>query len=320
MKKIALLFIILFIMASCKKESETEQKVARVPVGKIDIERFDKIFYESKPEGLATVKQQFPYFFPAGTEDAVWLAKIKDPLLQELHNEVEKAFPSTTNLQQDLHGAFQHIKYYYPDFKTPKVVTLISEMDYENKVIYTDSLVLISLDLYLGKGHRFYEFPEYLKQGFEPKQIMPDLITEFSKTKIPYPRDRTLLSQMIYYGKQLYMKDMILPDATDASKIEYTPEHIKWAEANEAEMWTYFIENKLLFDTNSKLPQRFITPAPFSKFYLDIDNESPGRIGQWLGWQIVRAYMENNKSVTLPKLMLTDAKEIFENSKYKPKK
>lgn len=320
MNKFVLLFVVLFLSVACKKENEVEKKVAEIPVGKIDIERFDKLFYESNPENLDKVKQQFPYFFPEGTEDAVWVNKIKDPLLQELHAEVEKAFPDTTTLQQDLHSAFQHIKYYYPAFKTPKVVTLISEMDYENKVIYTDSLVIISLDLYLGKGHKFYEFPEYFKQGFERTQILPDLVSAYAKTKIPYPRDRTLLSQMIYYGKELYLKDMVLPDYSDAHKIEYTPEQIKWAEANEAEMWTYFIENKLLYDTNSKLAGRFINPAPFSKFYLDIDNESPGRTGQWLGWQIVRAYMENNKNVTLQQLMIKDAKEIFDNSKYKPKK
>ena len=68
-----------------------------------------------------------------------------------------------------------------------------------------------------------------------------------------------------------------------------------------------------------KLIPRFISPAPFSKFYLEIDNESPGRVGAWIGWQIVRSYMKNNE-VSLPQLLHTSAKEIFEKSKYKPKK
>jgi gliding motility-associated lipoprotein GldB len=320
MKKYFLFLFTVLLMVSCKKENEVEQKVAAVPVGKIDIERFDKIFYESDPADLSKVKAQFPYFFPAGNPDKVWIDKIKDPLLQELHQEVEKKYPNTKALQEDLYSLFQHIKYYFPEFRTPKVVTLISEMDYESKTIYTDSLVLISLDLYLGKSHRFYEFPEYMKQGFEPSQIMPDLVTCFAQHKIAPPRDRTLLAQMVYFGKELYLKDVLLPEYNDADKIAYTPEQLKWAEANEAEMWRYFVENKLLYDTSSKLPGRFINPAPFSKFYLEIDNESPGMVGRWLGWQIVRSYMENNKNVTLRQMLVKDAKEIFDNSKYKPKK
>ena len=84
-------------------------------------------------------------------------------------------------------------------------------------------------------------------------------------------------------------------------------------------MWRYFIEKKLLYDTDQKLIPRFINPAPFSKFYLEIDNESPGRVGAWIGWQMVRSFMENNE-VSFQELLQMDAKEIFERSKYKPKK
>jgi uncharacterized protein YjaZ len=84
-------------------------------------------------------------------------------------------------------------------------------------------------------------------------------------------------------------------------------------------MWRYFLEDQLLYSTDSKLANRFINPAPFSKFYLEIDNESPGRVGAWIGWQIVRSYMKNNE-VSLKQLLVMDATEIFNNSKYKPKK
>jgi uncharacterized protein YjaZ len=84
-------------------------------------------------------------------------------------------------------------------------------------------------------------------------------------------------------------------------------------------MWRYFIEKELLYSTDPKLGARFINPAPFSKFYLEIDNESPGMLGRYLGWKIVRAYMEKNDT-DVQRLMITDAEEIFTNSKYKPKK
>jgi gliding motility-associated lipoprotein GldB len=321
MKKF-ILFLALGVLAlSCKKENVVEEKVAGVKVGNIQIERFDDAFYNSSPQDLPKVKQRFPYLFPAGNEDTVWTNKINNPLLQELHAEVDKKFPDTKKLGEDMFSLMQHIRYYYPQAPTPKVITLISEMDYANRAIYADTLVLLSLDLYLGKNHRYYvDFPAYQRQEFEPSQIMPDLVSAFSYGRIAPPRDRTLLSLMIYYGKELYLKDLLLPEVPDYNKIGYTKEQLDWVFANESEMWRYFVENKVFYSTDAKLPGRFINPAPFSKFYLGFDTESPGRTGQWLGWQIVRAYMQNNKAVTLPQLMGADAKTIFDNSKYKPKK
>jgi hypothetical protein len=211
------------------------------------------------------------------------------------------------------------MKYYFPKTKTPKVITLISDMDYTNKAIYADSLIIISLELYLGAAHKFYTFPKYLKQNFEERQMMPDVVKSFSLGKIAPPADKNLLSKMIYFGKELYLKDILLPDFTDAEKMGYTPEQIVWCQENESYIWRYFIEREMLFSDEQKLASRFIDPAPFSKFYLEIDNDSPGQVGSWIGWQIVRSYMENN-NVTVDQLLKMDAKEIFEKSKYKPKK
>ena len=124
---------------------------------------------------------------------------------------------------------------------------------------------------------------------------------------------------MIYFGKQLYLKDVLLPEYNDAEKMGYTPEEIKWCEENESYMWRYFIENEMLYSDDQKLANRFINPAPFSKFYLEIDNESPGRVGAWMGWQIVQSYIKNN-DVSLEQVLQLNAKELFEKSKYKPKK
>ena len=125
--------------------------------------------------------------------------------------------------------------------------------------------------------------------------------------------------QMIYEGKLLYMEDMLLPEHSDAEKIGYSPEQLQWCIENESYMWMYFIEGELLYNSDQKLVTRFIAPAPFSKFYLEIDNETPGRVGRWLGWQIVRSFMLNNE-VPLQKMLMMDAREVFEKSRYKPKK
>lgn len=303
---------------SCDKKSKVENEVEAIPV-EIKVERFDKLFFETAPKDLGKLKKDFPFFFPEGNDDSVWLEKMQNPLWRELYTEVQKKYSNFEPVRKELEALFKHIKYNFPKTKTPKVITVISEMDYHNKVIYTDSLLIISLELYLGKEHKFYQFPSYLKQNFEQKQIMPDVVSSFSENRIAPVTDNNLLSQMIYFGKQLYLKDLLLPDYSDAHKMGYTPEQIKWCEENESYMWRYFLEKEMLYSVDSKLGNRFIDPAPFSKFYLEIDNESPGRVGAWLGLQIVRSFVKNN-DVTLEDLLKMNAKEIFEKSKYKPKK
>lgn len=303
---------------SCGQKNKIQEAIDEIPV-EIKVERFDKIFFETQPEDLNRVKKEYPFFFPPGNEDAVWLDKMQDPLWRELHDEVQKKYADFSPVQSEIATLFKHVKYYFPETKIPKVITVISEMDYNNKVIYADSLVIISLEMYLGKEHKFYQFPEYIKQDFEQRQIMPDIVSSFFKYKTVPNQDKSLLSNMIFAGKELYIKDMLLPDYSDADKMGYTPEQIKWCDENEGYMWRYFIEKELLYSDDQKLIPRFINRAPFSKFYLEIDNETPGRVGAWVGWQIVRSYMENNE-VSLQQLLSTNAKEIFEKSKYKPKK
>lgn len=307
-----------FFFLSCDKKNTIEKAVAEIPL-EVKIERFDKIFFETPPQDLEKVKKEFPYFFPAGNDNSIWLNKMQDPLWRELYTEVQKKYANIEPVKSELTSLFKHIKYYFPKTKTPKVITIISEMDYSNKAIYTDSLVIISLELYLGKEHKFYQFPNYIKQNFEQKQIMPDIVSSFSLQKIAPLTDKKMLSQMIYYGKQLYLKDLLLPEYSDADKMGYSEQQIIWCQENESYMWRYFLENEMLYSDDQKLIPRFINPAPFSKFYLEIDNESPGQVGAWIGWQMVRSFAKNN-NVPLSDLLKMNAKEIFEKSKYKPSK
>ena len=319
MKIYRLVLVLCLFFLSCDKKNKVEKAVEEIPVD-IKVERFDKVFFETKPEDLAKVKKQYPFFFPEGNDDNIWFRKMQDPIWKEVYTEVQKKYANFEPVRQEFNTLFKHVKYYFPEAKIPKVITVISEMDYNSKAIYADSLVIVSLELYLGKNHKFYQFPNYLKQNFEERQIMPDVVSSFTFRKIPPSPDKTLLSQMIFQGKELYAKDLLLPEYSDAEKMGYTPEQIKWCEENEGYMWRYFIENEMLYSEDSKLVTRFMAPAPFSKFYLEIDNDSPGRVGAWIGWQMVRSFMKNNNNVTLPELLKMNAKEIFEKSKYKPKK
>jgi gliding motility-associated lipoprotein GldB len=320
MKKIILLLTVSLLLFSCKEKSEVEKKIEEIPVS-LKVSRFDKIFFETPPEDLDKLKLEYPEFFPEGIPDSVWINKMTNPMWKELQGEVQKKYGDFEPQKAEIEAVFKHAKYYFENTRLPEIITIISEMDYSNKVIYTGDYLLIAMELYLGKDHEFYksEFPAYIRQNFEAAQIIPDVVSALSTNQIPEEPNKTLLSQMIFAGKELYVKDLLIPDYSDADKMGYTPEQIQWCQENESYMWRYFIDESLLYDTNPKLVGRFINRAPFSKFYLEIDNESPGKVGAWLGWQIVRAYAENNK-VDVKVLLATDAATIFNNSKYKPKK
>ncbi len=315
---LSFVFLGIFLF-SCSGRSNLEKEIEKIPMN-VEIIRFDKEFAAATPPDLPKLKKEYPLFFPRQYNDSIWIEKLTDTLQAELEAEVIKKFPNNDKLEDILVPLFQHIKYYFPKFQTPKVVATTSDVDYRNKVILADSILVIALDNYLGSEHPFYVGIDlYIAKEMEPSQIGPDVAEAYALSYVKPPRSADFLSQIIYYGKELYLKDIWMPNTPDADKIGYTEEEFKWAEENELYMWRYFIENELLYSTDSKLGARFINPAPFSKFYLEIDNDSPGMLGRYLGWKIVRSYMENN-SVDVQRLMVTDADEIFKNSKYKPKK
>ena len=155
-----LLFVLVLItLFSCKEDSQVDEAVAKIPI-EFKVERFDKIFYESKPGDLPTIKAQYPFFFPEGNPDSIWVNKLKNPLLKELYKEVQMKYPTLGPIENDMEKLFAYVQYYFPKYKTPRVITLISEVDTEAKAFYVDTLALVSLDCYLGKDHRFYvDFP-----------------------------------------------------------------------------------------------------------------------------------------------------------------
>ena len=314
---LALLTAILFF--GCAKDSGIEKNINAVPIT-VEILRFDKVFGTAHLNDLPDLKRSYPIFFPKQFHDTIWEMKMNDSLTQQLYVEVMKKYWSERKLKADLEGLFKHIKYYFSNFKTPNVVTANSDVDYRNKIFIADNMLVISLDNYLGSDHFFYEgIPSYVVENMKESQIISDVASIYSQMYVPKIQSRTFLAQMIYYGRILYLKDLWLPNASDEIKIGYSQEKLKWIQENETEIWRNFVENEYLYSTNPKLVSRFIDPAPFSKFYLEIDNDSPGMVGRFIGWQIVKSYMDKN-DVGLDKLLTISEEEIFKKSKYKPKK
>ena len=316
LKPIFIVLSVFLLLFGCNDTDETEKEIAAIPLN-MTISRFDREFASAGEEGLPALRQMYPYLFPA--HDSVWIAKMHDSLQIELFQEVGNAFRSFEDEEEGLENLFKHIKYYFPEYKIPKVITVTNDVDYNNRIILTDSLLFVSLDNYLGPEHKYYGgFQRYIAQSLDRNFLISDVASAFAKQVVPRPRDRTFLARMIYFGKELYLKDKLMPNLEDRKRIGYSAADMEWAIANEEPMWRNFIENEYLYSTDTKLNQRFLEPAPFSKFGLELDNESPGRLGRYVGWQIVRAFMENN-TVSLKQLMTLPAEEIFKKSNYKPR-
>lgn len=315
-KSLILLGAILFF--SCTNEKKATVDVSNIQAD-LDISRFEQVFYNEEV-ALQDLKQEYPYLFPTKFEDSVWINKRNNPDELELFAETEAVFKDFNDQKDELSSLFQHITYYFPKFKGPKVVTLLTNIDPDNKVILTDSLLLISLDHYLGQDHEFYgSFPKYIKRNNTPEHLIVDVGNEFAKKIVKPSPDRSFVSRMIQEGKRIKLIEAFLPNTPIAEILGYDDEQMAWLANNESDIWKYFVENEMIFSNDPELSERFLFDAPFSKFYLANDQDSPGGIGKWFGYLIISGFMENNDA-SLQEILNISNEEIFKKSKYKPKK
>lgn len=312
--------ILLFLLIiSCGKDDKREEEIAAIPV-EVEINRFDQRFANAQADSLPQLKEEYPYLFPRIYPNIVWVEKMNDTIQKEINVEVDKEFSDMDDVEQELQSLFQHILFYFPGTEIPEVITVTSDVDYRSKVVWSQGLLLIALDTYLGREHHFYAgIQQYIKKNFEREQIVPDVAKAFAESVVARPGKRSFLAHMIYYGKILYLKEALIPFKSDAQIIGYTQEELDWAKANEEQIWRYFVENELLFSSDADLQSRFLFPGPFSKFRLELDSESPAQLGQYIGWQMVRTYVEKS-DVGVKELLSVDEETIFNESNYKPEK
>ena len=315
-----LILLIFLFFNACQDEFTNESDIESISVS-ISFDRFDLKCYNQPPEVIPELKKKYPFLFPKQFSDSVWISRQKDSLQLLLQSEVNKTFKDIELFERDVDHLFKHIKYFFPFAKTPRVITLTNNVDYQIKTVYSDSLLLISLDTFLGSENHLYDgIPTYIRKELDPKYITIQIADKFGAFIIPPVEDRTFLARMIYEGKKLYLHDLIIPHVPIEDRIAFTKEEFNWALENEKYVWQYFIEKQVLYQTQLEWVQRFIEPAPFSKFYLQLDNETPGRIGSWLGWQIVNSYMIQFPETPLDELLKISAQKLFNLSKYKPKR
>ncbi len=312
------IFSLPLIFIQCDDESKVD--VSKVLVD-IKVIQFDKVFYSGT---LKKLKKEYPVFFTSHVSDSIWLTKQKDSIELDLLNKSNEVFGDFSSQTVSIKRLFQYIKYYFPKFISPEVYTYISKIDYKYPILLTDSLLFIAKDMYLGdKAQKYYShFPNYLTMQMDKKYLLTDIAENIINKIVPLPKETPkMLDLMVYHGKILYLLDLFLPNIDAEYKFKCNSKKMRWAIDNEKEIWTYFIQKKILYTSSRKNKKRFIDEAPFSKFYLEIDNNSPGKIGRYLGWKIIKSYMHEYPNVNLQEMILnTNSQEIFMKSKYKPQR
>ncbi len=320
---------------SCNRDKDKKHSIKKSQLKeiqeqiKISVERYEqdlfKIRKENFEEDLLVVQKKYPFFLEGDLKDVrnqkqLW-DYINDPLIKEVYLQTQKVFPDLNELTKNLHESMSYYKTYFPNENIPRICTYVSGFDYELPIKYMDSLLIVAMDMYLGTNSKYYDqlgIPKYVSFHYNPEFIVPDCFKEIAYRHLPNPKTRiTLLDYMIFEGKKLYFTECMMPDVPDSLIIGYPKSKIEWAQANEGNIWAYLIENNLLYSKDNKAIVKFINDAPFTSVFA---KESPGRIGMWVGWQIVRSYMSAN-DVLLPDMMKDgDFRAILEKSKYKPKK
>lgn len=244
--------------------------------------------------------------------------RFNHPGFDTLLMETKRIFGDLSALKAQFTEAFSNVKFYYPDFTPPKIQTAISGL--ETDIIVSDTLIIVGLDYYLGNEGKYRpRIYDYLLKRYDPEDIVPSVLLlngisqQFNKTDL---NDKTVLADMVAYGKAFYFAKHMLPCVPDSTLIWYSPEEIQGAEQHQDLIWHRFIEDEVLYSTSHMLRQRFLGDRPKT---LEVGEKCPGRIGQWVGWQIVKKYMDTHPATTLPELMaMVDARKLFTESKYRP--
>ena len=315
----SLSFLSLILLFACAEE-KVNNEINKIEVD-LELKRFDRAFAEASPSDLPNLKNEYPFLFPTQFHDSIWVAKMQDTLQIEIQNEVAQKFSDFSKHYQDIEQFYKHLKYYFPEFSVPNLITLAEEVDYKNKVILTDNFLLISLDNYLGKNHRFYEgIYSYVAELQDPNYLLTDIAEKYARELNQHKQGRNFLSTMIHYGKLRYIIQELIPFQEAHLNLHYTADELKWAKQNETKIWEYFVEKDLLYSSDQNLNERFINLAPYSKFYLELDPESPPRLGQFIGLRIVQDFMEKNPNVKMDELLKLKEDNLFKQSAYKPQK
>jgi len=337
MKKTGLALLMVAALFSCK-----DKNIPNVSNIKVDltVKRFEQDFFALDTNrimaSLQQVGEKYPYFLGDFLYNIMELPGISDTSTREqtllkkfisdykpVKDSADKVFRNFNTIEKEVKQGLQFVKYYFPAYKTPtQLVTYIGPMEGYSDVITRDALA-VGLQLHMGNTYSLYRssigqsvFPDYISRRFTPDYIavncMKNIINDIAPEKTG---SAPLVELMVEKGKRLYVLDKILPYTHDTLKTGYTAAQMKGCYENEGMIWNFFLTNSLLFNIEPANIKSFMEEAPNTP---ELGERSPGAIGVFVGWQIVKKYMSKHSGLSLNELLNTDAKRIFEESKYKP--
>ncbi len=322
-----LVLLLSLIFFGCQQNKEKRPDVSHITID-LSVKRLEHdLFKVESKEALSSflddnklVKDHF-FYADQYPHDSILVNSlfdlIKDPHIDTLYQEAAVAFGDFSAIKDQFTEAFRYIKYYYPDFQVPEIQTIVT--GFGRDMFISDSVIIIGLDYYIGPGASYkpLDLPQYILSRYEKEYIVPSCILLMSgKYNMINVEDHTMLADMIFYGKAYYFASQVLPNVPDSILIGYESASLKDVRENQQIVWAHFVQNELLYETSHFVKKKYLDERPRT---LEIGNKAPGRIGVWVGWEIVKQYMKEHPEKRLPDLMKTqDAQQIFMKSKYKP--
>jgi gliding motility-associated lipoprotein GldB len=330
-KKIVLLgFLFLFFSCGGDKERKFDVDLSDIKQKEITVKRYEQALFGMDSENIKNeiqpIAKEFPVFLQGDLDDSLNIMQLRnfitDPSIQKLHEDCEKKYPDLKKIEEDLTQAFRYFSYYFPDDPIPTVYSYVSGGDIEHPVKYFDNNLIIALDMYLGKSYPMYSMwgiPVFIRYKMTQERIVPDCMKAIAVAKITKKKSgKALLDDMIDNGKIYYFVELMMPELEDSINFSYTPPQTDWIQYNEGNVWGFFVDKNLLYSTDSKNFNRFLNDGPFTSAF---SKESPPRIGHWIGWKIIKKYMNENRQISLEEMLAQDnAQAILNKSKYKPEK
>ncbi len=244
----------------------------------------------------------------------------QSPFVDTICADVERIFGDFSDERLDFQTAFAHIRYYYPEFKDPRVLTLITGFE-DFQVYDADSILFLGIEFFLGAKSTYrpdpIQTPHHILRQFYPESLVPKSLLIFSQRFQTFdPKDNTLLANMIYFGKSYYFAKRMLPCVPDSTLLGYSSEELTRLSENAATIYGHYASQELFYSTDATNERKYVAERPSTP---EIGELCPGRTGRWLGYQIVCAYMARNPKVTLQELMAEpSATLIFQEAHYKP--
>lgn len=313
--------ILLFSLISCG--SNDAKKIAEISLN-LEIRRFDKELMQTKTkEELASLFKNNPGYirslyntFPGDTALVSHVFYLtQHPETRKLYDYTLTQFGNLEKLSSELEGAFKAIKYYYPQFKVPQVVTTFSGL--ENDIFVSDSLIIISLEAFAGQKAPYRpEQPNYILNRYTPDYIIPTVVRFLSNSYNKLDaRDQSFVADMMFFGKSLEFTKQMLPNTADSLILGYSDAQMKETWEAQDLVWAHIIDKNLMQEKTPAVKNRYFGERPNVP---EIGPSCPGRIGQWLGWRIIQRYRTENPKVTFQDMMAdANPNEILLKSKYR---